>query len=98
MTGETLRHKVTITNPQGLHLRPITAFAEAAGRFQSSVTVVKEDGGMRVNGKSPISLLGLAAEQGAELTIEVIGPDAKEAMPLLIEILSRPAPPEGDKL
>ena len=63
--GTTLRRTVRITNPQGLHLRPLTAFVQAAMRFQSSVHVCKAD--QRVNGKSALELMLLAAEQGTEL-------------------------------
>jgi len=88
MNGEPLRHIVTVNNPQGLHMRPITSFVEAANRFKSSVQVTKE-GGSPINGKSPLGLLGLAAEQGTRLTLEVDGADAQEAMTALIEVLDR---------
>src|SRR5437870_4165136 len=74
MNGETLRRKVTITDPLGLHLRPLTAFAQQAGRFQCSVTLAKDN--QRVNGKSPLELMLLGAQQGTELVLEVSGPDA----------------------
>jgi phosphocarrier protein len=87
MNGETLRHTVTINNPQGLHMRPITAFVEMATRFQSQVLVSKEPG-QRINGKSPLALLGLAAEQGTELTLEISGPDEQAALDALVEFLT----------
>ena len=93
MNGEPLRRKVTITNLQGLHLRPITAFVELAVRFQSSVFVHKE-GQERINGKSALGLLGLGAEQGTELTLEVSGPDQQEAMEALVAFLSNLAAEE----
>jgi len=86
--GETLRRSVTITNPQGFHLRPIQAFVEAAGRFKSTVQLGR-DGSPPVNGKSPLSLLGMAAEQGTVLWLEVTGPDCQEAMQALLEVLER---------
>jgi phosphocarrier protein HPr len=89
MTGESLRRNFTVTNPQGLHMRPITEFAEKALKFQSAVFLSKADGD-KVNGKSPLSLLGLLAEQGTELILEVQGPDATEAMAALLEVLSKP--------
>ena len=88
MNGNTLQQKVLITNPQGFHMRPLTAFAELAGRFQSAITVCKED--KRVNGKSPLDLMLLAAEQGTELLLEVDGPDAAAALAALVELLRRP--------
>jgi phosphotransferase system HPr (HPr) family protein len=88
MTGESLRQAILITNPQGLHMRPITAFVEAATRFQSNIQLGKS-GGELVNGKSPIALLGLGAEHGTELILEVAGPDAADAMKALVEVLKR---------
>ena len=87
MNAEPVRRQVTITNPQGLHLRPIQVFVELAGRFQSDVYVMKE-GGERINGKSALSLLGLAAEQGTELMVEVSGADQNEAIEALAGFLA----------
>lgn len=87
MSGS-IRHTLIITNPQGLHMRPLTAFVEAATRYQSSVVVIKA-GAPPVNGKSLVNLLGLAAEQGTELTVEVSGPDAEEALKAVVEALEK---------
>jgi phosphotransferase system HPr (HPr) family protein len=88
MNGEPLRRTITVANPQGLHMRPITAFVETANKFQSDVFLAKE-GDAKINGKSPLGLLGLAAEQGTLLTLEVHGPDAEEALLALLEVLNR---------
>jgi phosphotransferase system HPr (HPr) family protein len=88
MNGEPLRRTFTIANPQGLHMRPITAFVEAASKFKSDVFLSKE-GDAKINGKSPLGLLGLAAEQGTELILEVNGPDAHEALSALLEVLTK---------
>jgi phosphocarrier protein HPr len=88
MTGEWLRRSVTITNPQGLHMRPLQAFVETAGRFSSSVFVTR-DGGERVNGKSLLNLLTMAAEEGTVVHLEVSGPDCHEALASLVEALNR---------
>ena len=96
MGSETLRRTVRINNPQGFHLRPLTAFVQAALRFESTVFVWK--GEQRVDGKSPLELMLLAAEQGTELTLEVTGSDAGQAIEVLGEILaaeSLPDPPEA---
>jgi phosphotransferase system HPr (HPr) family protein len=89
MNGETLQRKVTITNPHGFHMRPATLFAQTAGRFQSTVTLLRDD--KRINGKSPLELMFLAAECGTELTLEVSGPDAEEAIEPLVNILAAPS-------
>jgi phosphocarrier protein HPr len=88
MTGELLRRSVTITNPQGLHMRPLQAFVETAGRFQSEVFVTR-DGGERVNGKSLLNLLTMAAEEGTVIHLEVSGADCHDALTSLVEILQR---------
>jgi phosphocarrier protein len=88
MNGEVLQRKVTVTDPLGFHLRPLAAFAQRAKQFQSAVTVTKDD--QRVNGKSPLELMLLAAQQGTELTLEVAGPDAQTALPILAEMLAAP--------
>lgn len=88
MSGEPLRHTLIITNPQGLHMRPIAAIVEAASRFQSTVLVIKQ-GNPPANGKSVMSLLGLAAEQGTEILIEATGPDADAAIQAVIEAIEK---------
>ena len=64
-----------VTGAEGFHLRPATAFAQLAGQFQSTVTVCKGD--QRINGKSALELLILAAEKGTEVVLEVSGSDAR---------------------
>ena len=102
MNGETLHHKVVISTPDGLHLRPISAFAEAAKQYQSRVTVHKD--GKAFDGKSPLDMMLLAAVQGTELELEVAGPDARDALRRLLELLVElavvdktdpPPPPKG---
>lgn len=102
MNGPTLQRKVTITNPLGFHLRPIAAFARLAAQYQSTVTLA--NGSRRVNGKSALELMLLAAEQGTELILDISGSDAAEAIEALSAILVAPsvddepddlAPPKG---
>ena len=101
MSGEPLRQTVRITNPQGFHMRPITAFAQCAAAFVSSVTVSRE--GRTVNGKSPWDLMLMLSPPGSELTVEVDGPDAPDALAALVALLAEsnegeepsPAPADG---
>jgi phosphocarrier protein HPr len=95
MSGEALRQTVKIVNPQGFHMRPISAFIKCASQFQSAVHLTKEDC-EPVNGKSVLALMGLGAEQGTELTVEVSGPDAEPALKALVEVLSRPVEEETE--
>lgn len=89
MSGETFQRRVTVTNPQGFHMRPQSVFARLANQFASSVTVSKGD--VRANGKSQWELMLLAAEQGTELLLEVSGPDAGVALDALAKVLSAPS-------
>lgn len=82
-----MRRPVTITNPQGLHLRPASAFAKLARQYESKITLHRED--RVVNGKSQVELILLAAEPGAEVILEVDGPDANVALPALADLLGR---------
>lgn len=92
MNGEILRQKVVVTNPQGFHMRPLTAFVELARKFESKVTVSKDN--QSSNGKSPLELMTLGAEQGTELVLEVSGSDARAALEALARVLAAPAPPD----
>ena len=95
--SEVLTRKVIVTNPLGFHLRPVAAFAKLANQYQSTVTVSK--GTRRVNGKSPLELMLLAAQVGSELTLEVQGSDAPQAMEPLAALLAAPSvdeEPEGN--
>jgi phosphocarrier protein len=85
MSGETLQKTVRVMNPDGLHMRPATAFAEQAKTFQSAVQVLKD--GKSFNGKSPLDMMLLAAAQGTDLTVQVSGPDAPAALDKLLQVL-----------
>jgi phosphotransferase system HPr (HPr) family protein len=93
MNGETLQAKVTIINPLGFHLRPMAAFARLANQFRCAVALSK--GQQRVNGKSTLELMLLAAEQGDEVVLEVSGSDARSALDPLAAILAAPSMDDG---
>lgn len=81
-----LRRSITVTDPNGLHPRPATAFAELANRFECRVTVWHGD--KVANGKMPWDVIMLVALPGSELVLEVEGPDAHEALEPLAAILA----------
>ncbi|NGP78022.1 HPr family phosphocarrier protein [Balneolaceae bacterium YR4-1] len=78
-----IKKKVTIVNEAGLHARPAAALVKTASKFQSDFYIHMY--GYRVNGKSILGVMTLAAEKGAELELEVKGKDEKEA----VEAISR---------
>ena len=79
--------KITIRNETGLHARPAALFVQIANKFESSITIIKDD--QTVNGKSIMGILMLAAEKGTRISIIADGKDAEEAVIELSEILSK---------
>jgi phosphocarrier protein HPr len=94
MTDGTVTRTVVVTNPQGLHARPADLFVKLASKYQAKVEVIKE--GERVDGKSILAILTLAAVEGTPLTIEATGPDALAALDALAELVVRNFDEEGN--
>ena len=67
-----------ILNQLGLHARPAAKFVKLSSQFASNIWVEKEQ--ERVNGKSIMGLMMLAAGRGAEITVVAEGSDAEEAV------------------
>jgi phosphotransferase system HPr (HPr) family protein len=78
---------VVIKNPQGLHARPADMFVKLAQQFQANIEVVKDN--LRVDGKSILDILMLAAEQGTSLSIEAAGADAEAALEALAKLVEQ---------
>ena len=78
--------RVTVTNRLGIHARPATLLVQASSRFRCDVFFSKGDVS-RINGKSIMGVMMLAAEQGAEILIEAEGDDAEEAVETIAELL-----------
>ena len=85
MTEANRSGRVTINCSEGLHERPADQFVRLAKRFQSVIEIAKD--GKRVDGKSILSILTLAAEQGSELTIRASGDDAEQAVEALVGLI-----------
>jgi phosphotransferase system HPr (HPr) family protein len=77
--------QIKIINKLGLHARPAALLVQKANKFKSEITLEKE--GQRVNGKSIMGVMMLAAEQGSMLTISAQGEDEVQAVEALIEIV-----------
>jgi len=80
-----IKKTVTIKNSSGLHARPSAALVKLAGGFESDFYIHMY--GYRVNGKSILGVMTLAAEQGAELIFEVSGTDEEEAMKSILDLV-----------
>jgi phosphocarrier protein HPr len=83
--GEKIEKEITVVNRLGLHARPAAMFVRIASRYRAEVWVGKE--GEKVNGKSIMGLMMLAAGQGSKLNICCDGPDADKAMAELEELI-----------
>lgn len=65
----------------GLHARPASELVRVAERYQSEIRLVKD--GMKVNGKSILAILTLAAGKGSVIGLEVWGEDEAAAFEAL---------------
>ena len=77
--------EVQVINKLGLHARPAALLVQKASKFKSEITLEKE--GQKVNGKSIMGVMMLAAEKGSTLTIRAEGEDENEAVEALVEII-----------
>src|SRR5947208_15998227 len=67
-----------VSNKLGIHARPAAMFVKTANRFTCEIFVEKD--GERVNGKSIMGLMMLAAGPGSKLTVHAHGQDASQAL------------------
>ena len=74
---ESISRELVVTNKMGIHARPAAMFVKVASKFDADVFVEKD--GERVNGKSIMGLMMLAAGPGSTLLIEIKGKDASQA-------------------
>jgi len=78
--------EATIDNKLGLHARASAKLTELASRFKSEVWLSRS--GRRVNAKSIMGVMMLAAGKGATITIETIGADADAALAAVRELIA----------
>lgn len=67
-----------IINRLGLHARASAVLVKVAGRFTANVHVARDR--QRVNGKSILGMMTLAAAKGTVITVECDGPDEQAAL------------------
>lgn len=77
--------EVEIINRLGMHARPAMQFVETANRYRCSITVHK--GEDKVNGKSIMEMMMLAAMPGTRLRLEGEGDDAEACLDALAELV-----------
>ena len=77
--------EVEIVNNLGLHARASAKLTQLAGKYQSEVWMSRS--GRRVNAKSIMGVMMLAAAKGTIVSIETSGSDENEAMAALLELI-----------
>ena len=79
--------ELLVSNKLGIHARPAAMFVKVANRFACNIFVEKD--GERVNGKSIMGLMMLAAGPGSKLTLHAEGHDAMQALAELEVLMNR---------
>jgi phosphocarrier protein HPr len=83
----TASQDMVVLNKLGIHARPAAMFVKTANRFSCSVFVERD--GERVNGKSIMGLMMLAAGPGTVIRVQAEGADAMQAVRELDNLLKR---------
>ncbi|MCU7919618.1 MAG: HPr family phosphocarrier protein [Candidatus Thiodiazotropha sp. (ex Epidulcina cf. delphinae)] len=81
-----LDKEVEIINKLGLHARAAAKLVSCASSFSSDVYLHRN--GQRVNGKSIMGVMMLAANQGSVLKLEIDGRDERDALDALISLIN----------
>lgn len=75
---------VTVVNPAGIHTRPAALIVQTVAKFKSDFHINMY--GYKINGKSILGVMTLAADQGAEMELEFDGPDEDEAAAAVVAL------------
>lgn len=81
-----IQHDITISNKLGLHARASVKLTQTASRFQSEVWIAKD--GRKVNAKSIMGVMMLAAGKGADVVLEASGTDEQQAIDALVHLIN----------
>ena len=79
------RAETEIINKLGLHARASAKLTQLAGRFESEIWM--EKGSRRINAKSIMGVMMLAAGKGSRVVIEADGGDEQEALDALLQLI-----------
>ena len=85
--SSTMTKDFLVANKLGIHARPAAMFVKTANRFNCEIFVEKD--GEKVNGKSIMGLMMLAAGPGSKLTVHAQGQDASQALAELETLIER---------
>jgi phosphocarrier protein len=80
------QREVEIINKLGLHARASAKLTQLAAKYQCDVAMARNN--RKVNAKSIMGVMMLAAGKGAKVTLETDGPDEAEAMEALVALIA----------
>lgn len=83
----TITRELIVANKVGIHARPAAMFVKIASRYSCDIFLEKD--GEKINGKSIMGLLMLAAGPGSKLLLEVTGKDAMQAVAEIEDLFRR---------
>ena len=81
-----LRQELEIVNKLGLHARASVKLTQAAAQFTSEIWLSRN--GRRVNAKSIMGVMMLAASHGTTVLVEIDGPDESRALETLAQLVA----------
>jgi len=81
-----LSRDIEIINKLGMHARAAAKFVKLASSFESLIEIERK--GRRVNGKSIMGVMMLAASKGSQVTIFADGDDAEESIEQLAQLIN----------
>ncbi len=79
------QQEVEVVNKLGLHARASAKLTQLAAKYQCDVSLARN--GRKVNAKSIMGVMMLAAGKGSRITLETEGPDESEAMDALVALI-----------
>ena len=77
---------VKIVNKLGLHARPASLIVQTAMNFSSNIYIIKDE--IKVDAKSIMGILMLAAACGTELKLQTEGPDEEQALEKMVDVFN----------
>lgn len=77
---------ITIINKLGLHARAASKLVNCASQFESEVFIIRKDN--RVNAKSIMGVMMLAASKGVELELEIEGNDEQSCRDAVVDLIN----------
>ncbi|HUX63261.1 HPr family phosphocarrier protein [Sulfuricella sp.] len=81
-----LQQDIEIVNKLGLHARASAKLTQMAGQFKSEIWIARDE--RRINAKSIMGVMMLAANKGSTIHLEIDGADESEAMQALVALIA----------